>query len=473
MIPFDILANPTHENVRTLCWIWLGLFGIVLWRQWSSHRAFGLPIVYAFGLTMIHLFGAWVYGFDHYAPGTDYLVMGGSSLKVTHAGFWMSTAGFAAYVLGVLICPLFFSRDPENRQNSAFDRHVTSQLPGTLFLLALVFFFLVHPITRRIPSISALGSGGIHFSVVGVFLFCHRAYFRNDFVTFQKWLGATVGFPLFTVVTMGFMSYGIAAATTIWMLTLRFFRPRWLSLLVLAVLLFSGVTAFVNWMKYREYIRHSTKSGRFEKMAEMVEDFEIFSPYKQAHLEAIDVRLNQNDFVGKAMAWTGGHNRPFARGATIWVALTAWIPRILWPGKPTLGGSGSLVSDYTGVTVSSSTSFGVGQVMEFYINFGVTSVIIGFIVFGIALTFMDQRASYYLRQGDYWNLTRWLLPALGAMQPGGSLGEAVSACAANAILAYLFHYFIFEKYYREVPLKLTASASDIAVRGSRVPVSRG
>lgn len=472
MIPLDFLAIPSHENVRALCWIWLAIFMLLLWQQWRSKRAFGLPIVYAFGLSMIHLIGACAYGYDYYSPNSEYLLQGGFSIKVTHAGMWMSTLGFGAYVLGVMICPLFFTKDPVATQTGQLDPQVTTKLPGTLFILSLAFFFVIAPITKRIPSVSALGAGGINFSVVAVFLFCHLAYQRRDFLNFKKWMLGTAGFPLLTVVTMGFMSYGIAAAVAIWMLVLRFFRPRWLSVGVLVVVLYCGMTAFVNWMAYRDYIRRSYVSDRFSKVMTMAENFEVFDPYKQKHLEALDSRLNQNDFVGKAMFWTGVR-RPFADGSTIWVGLTAWIPRILWPGKPVLGGSGNMVTNYTGQELSETTSFGVGQVLEFYVNFGTTSVVFGFLIFGVGLAFIDQRAAFYLTHGDYWNLSRWMLPALGLIQPGGSLGEVVSALAANSVLVWLMHQFIFGKYYRLGIWAQPTSTSTNRLRGSKYPRAIG
>jgi hypothetical protein len=472
MIPLDFLATPSHENVRALCWIWLALFILLLWQQWRSKRAFGLPIVYAFGLSMIHLVGACAYGFDYYSPNSEYLQQGGFSIKVTHAGMWMSTLGLACFNLGVFICPLFFSKDPEKPKIGFLDPQVTSKLPGTLFLLSLAFFFVIAPITRRIPSVSALGAGGVHFSVVSVFLFCHLAYQRRDYLNFKKWMAGTIGFPLVTVVTMGFMSYGISAAVAVWMLVFRFFRPRWLSVGILVMILFCGLTAFVNWMSYRDYIRKSYVSDRFSKVMTMVENFQVFDPYKQTHLEFLDSRLNQNDFVGKAMFWTGVR-RPFADGSTLWVGLTAWIPRIIWPGKPVLGGSGNMVTNYTGQVLSETTSFGVGQVLEFYVNFGTTSVIFGFIIFGAGLAFIDQRAAFYLAHGDYWNLTRWMLPALGMIQPNGSLGEVVSALAANGVLIWLMHQFIFGKYYQLGVWTQNSAPDKRMLRGSKYPRAVG
>jgi hypothetical protein len=470
MIPIDLLAFPTHANVRILCAIWVTLFAILLWHQWRSPRAFGLPLVYAFGMTLIHLPGGFAYSFDYYSPSSAYLLDTGASIQVTHPGLWMSTLGFGCFVLGSLLCPLLFSVNPPPKRQT-LPPQVTSMLPGTLLLLSFAFFFVISPITKRIPSVSALGSGGIHFSVVAVFLFCHRAYHQRDLQNFRKWLVSTVGFPLVTVVFMGFMSYGIASAVAVWMLVVRFFRPRWLSLAVLGMVVYVGLTLFVNWMFYREWIRKSYVTDRIAKVQRMLDNLEVFDPYSQTHMEALDTRLNQNDFVGKTMDHTGSRNN-FANGSTLWVAFTAWIPRIIWPNKPILGGSGDLVSNATNQELNEDTSFGVGQVLEFYVNFGTPSVVLGFIIFAIALTFIDQRAAHYLSQSDYWNLTRWMLPALGMIQPNGALGEVVSAAAANAILVTLLHHAFFKKFYHDEAWNRALNQHEFSIRTSNLRGSK-
>lgn len=472
MIPVDFLSTPTHENVRILCWIWVGLFAILLYHQWRSPRAFGLPLVYASGMTLIHLPGGFAYSFDYYSPRSAYLLDFEASIQATHPGLWMSTLGFGCFVLGSLLCPLLFSVTPPQKSQT-LPPQVTFQLPGTLLLLSFAFYFVIFPITRQIPSVSALGSGGVHFSVVAVFLFCHRAFHRGDHRNFTKWLISSAIFPIFTVVFMGFMSYGIASTLAVWMLVVRFYRPRWRSLALLGVVMYIGLSVFVNWMLYRNWIRQSYVSDRIAKVQRMLDNLEVFDPYSQTHLESLDTRLNQNDFVGKTMDHTGSRNN-FANGSTLWVAFTAWIPRIIWPNKPILGGSGDLVSNATGQYLNEETSFGVGQVLEFYVNFGTPSVVLGFIIFAIALTFIDQRAAHYLSQSDYWNLTRWMLPALGMIQPNGALGEVVSAAAANAILVTLLHHAFFKNFYPNDTMGQALhhpSFRPQGVRGSKSPRS--
>jgi hypothetical protein len=469
MLPFDFLADPTKDNVRALTWLWLGLFFLLMLVQWRSPRSVGLPLTYALSFGMIHVIGSWPYCFDFYTPRSAALVQGGNSLKFSHLGLWMSTLGFACFVLGVAISRFLPRKEPPQR-SFALPPQLTSQLPGTLLLFSLAFFFVIGPVLRRVPSFGSLGVGGAFLSVIAIFLFCFRAYDQQRWQQFVGWLSSTLMFPLLTVVSMGFIGYGVAAASAVWMLVLNFAKPRLLALLVFVCLVTAGMTLYINWVISRESIRESVWGGRsisarVDQVFFMIKYFEVFDPTQQNHLELVEMRLNQNDLVGKAILHTG-NNEAFANGRTFWVALLAPIPRILWPGKPVFGGSAGVVQKHTGQKFADGTSVGAGQVLEFYINFGTYSVVIGFFLFGLVMGGLDLRAGSYLKQGDYWNMTRWLLPGIGMLQPGGLLGEVVGSVAVNTVLVQLLHHFFFAQYYQIANLPALQAAQR---RGSKVP----
>ena len=76
-------------------------------------------------------------------------------------------------------------------------------------------------------------------------------------------------------------------------------------------------------------------------------------------------------------------------GAT--VPLWALIPRAIWPDKPAVGGGQDLVSEFTGNQVCMKAPVSVsGQVLEFYMNFGMPGVLAGFAVLGFILMRLDQ-----------------------------------------------------------------------------------
>ena len=473
----NFMPTPNRDNLRELLAWWVVLFGVLLWSQWRSKRAAGLPLVYAFGLTMMHAVAAGVYCMDGYQPRSPLLTQAQYSLTNTFTGFYVAVIGFASFVFGCLICPVIF-RKSRPRLMGYPAPQITSKLPGTLLLISLLFFFFIRPIFNRLPSFGSLGSAGTYLSVLAITLYLYNAYRSGDRAQFGKWLISTTAFPAVTVLIMGFAGYGGNAAGAVWALCLRFYRPRWLGILAFSLMMYGGMTLYVNYMRERISIRESVwgqrdMSSRITKVLNIFSHFELFDIHSQAHLETVDLRMNQNDLVARAVVFIESGRVQLASGGTFYAAAVAWIPRILWPNKPATGGSGSLVSRYTGITFAAGTSVGVGQVLEFYINWKLPCVIIGFILFGLILTYIDQTASAYWVQGDLWNAVRWLLPGMGMMQSGGSMTEVVSSVAGNIVFVWLLHRFVFARYYEDVKSDpsshtLRGSRSALVARGSRL-----
>ena len=113
----------------------------------------------------------------------------------------------------------------------------------------------------------------------------------------------------------------------------------------------------------------------------------------------------------------------YARGDTLWDALLALIPRAIWPDKPITAGSGNLVSRYHRHRFAAGTSVGVGQVMEFYANFGTLGVVIGFMIMGVFVTALDWQAANGWRARDLHGFVLWFLPGIALLQVGGQLVE--------------------------------------------------
>jgi hypothetical protein len=136
----------------------------------------------------------------------------------------------------------------------------------------------------------------------------------------------------------------------------------------------------------------------------------------------------------------------FAQGSTFVDAAVAMVPRSLWPDKPVIAGSGDLVSDYTGITFAAGTSVGVGQVLEAYVNFGRTGVVATFLALGLIISYLDRRASIYLRRGQLLKFLKLYLPGLGLLQVGGAFSEATSTAAA-ALLVVIGVKYLAERLY--------------------------
>ncbi len=99
-------------------------------------------------------------------------------------------------------------------------------------------------------------------------------------------------------------------------------------------------------------------------------------------------------------------------------------------------GSGDLVSRFTGITFAEGTAVGIGQVMELYVNFGSIGVLLGFMVIGGALGFIDQNAAWYRDRGNWSRFVLWFFPGISALQVGGSLVEVTSSAAAASVVAF-------------------------------------
>src|SRR5262249_11549055 len=146
------------------------------------------------------------------------------------------------------------------------------------------------------------------------------------------------------------------------------------------------------------------------------------------HVEALDERLNQNWLVGAAVMYHEDGFSPFAYGAT--VPLWAFIPRAVWPDKPDIGGGGSVVSDFTGIQFAEGTSVGAGQVLEFYVNFGIPGVLVGFFGFGYLLMRLDRGIMSSLAASDTRAFLVRAMPGLVLLNPGGNLLELIVGGAA-------------------------------------------
>src|SRR4029450_12323638 len=94
---------------------------------------------------------------------------------------------------------------------------------------------------------------------------------------------------------------------------------------------------------------------------------------------------------------------------------------------PAVGGGRNLVSEFTGITFEENTSVGAGQVLEFYMNFGMPGVLAGFAFFGFILMRLDQAVMRTLAMGDIYGAVQSALPGLALLNPLGNLLEILVA----------------------------------------------
>ena len=157
------------------------------------------------------------------------------------------------------------------------------------------------------------------------------------------------------------------------------------------------------------------------------------------HLVALYLRLNQNLLVGAGISRHEAGLVELSYGGTVpWWLL---VPRAIWPDKPVVGGGGDLVTSFTGIEFAKGTSVGAGQVLEFYMNFGLLGVCIGFAVLGFVLMRLDYGIMRALAGGDMRGLILRAMPGLTLLQPGGNLVEIGVAAVAAFVVAHLILKF--------------------------------
>jgi hypothetical protein len=318
------------------------------------------------------------------------------------------------------------------------------------FVCALV----LQPLLGRVPTVAAVIAAGWNLVAVGLGLGAWVAWQEGRRGALLGWAGATLCVPLVTILSVGFLGYGVTSAVAVLALVATYYRPRWKVVVAMLILGYLGLSFYVTYMRDRDDIRdvvwgRESVLSRIDQLYLTISAFEWFDPYDDAQLGRIDDRLNQNYLVGAAVDFLSSRSEDFANGETMVDALRALIPRAVWPDKPLVAGSMGLVSRYTGIEFTEDTSVGLGQVLEFYINFGTGGVIVGFLMLGAILAILDAEAGRALAAGDWRAFTLWYLPGLAFLQVGGSLVEITSSAGAATATALLMTWV--PGYWRRRP----------------------
>ena len=103
--------------------------------------------------------------------------------------------------------------------------------------------------------------------------------------------------------------------------------------------------------------------------------------------------------------------------------------------------------------------------MEFYINFGVPGVLIGFAALGFALMRLDYRIMLALAAADSRGLLLRAMPGLALLQPGGNLLEILVAfVGAHAAARIIIYTGVLEMPLRVRLVQVRAPAAFPALR---------
>jgi hypothetical protein len=420
------------------------------------------------GLLMTYVLS---FGVMHWFPSTLHLLPWFETRATTLVAEGMRQSAFAMVSLcfGAEVMAWMWKRRAQYTAPPAWQyapSGVCRALDATRVGYVLVVGFVLYAILSRfigaIPGLQAIVATGSAVLVVGLSLEVWNARTTGSRAGLALWLAVPLLLPLVTVITQGFLGYGFAAMLTVYAFSANFIRPRWKVLVAASLLAYVGLSVYITYMRDRSDIRRMVWGGssftdRASQLLGTFAGMEWFDYRSQAHLDRVDSRLNQNFLVGAAVLRLDRGLVPFADGATLEDAALSVVPRVLWPNKPVVGGSGDLVSIYTGIRFAEGTSVGVGQVLECYINFGRTGIVIGFVVIGMLLVLADRSALRALERGSVFGFATRYLPALGLLQVGGSFAEVVSTAGAGLLVTVLMRAFAL-RFLPIRPAALPASA---------------
>lgn len=400
---------------------------------WRTPASVGLPVAFLASIGVIHLPGALVHALPWYVRPSHDLV---------EEGFALSTLGAVALALGHLWHHRRRRREPAPRppvrRGQAWSRR-----DGLRYLVAgLTIHLIVLPLLHGVPTLTAVLSAGLTLAVCGLQMLIYAAWVRGDRPALVRWLLVTLLFPVMTVVSGGYLGFGVAVVLGTFCFVTGFVRPRWRPYGLVLLLLYPALCVYVTYMRDRTDIRAVVWGGGalHERAGAVADTFlspELFDPFDTTHLRRFDDRLNQNILVGQAARNMERSRIEFARGGTIVDAFLALVPRALWPDKPLKAGGAEVVSRYTGQTFGGNTSVGVGTVLELYINFGAPGILLGFAALGVLLSKLDLHCGAMLAAGRQGDFLVAYLPAMSLLGSAANSFLEVSASVAGALLLAL------------------------------------
>jgi hypothetical protein len=296
-----------------------------------------------------------------------------------------------------------------------------------------------------LPSIRSAIDRGSALWMLGALSGLRFALSRGNLKATVTWATWTMVYPVLVLLLGGFLSYGSAAVIIVLSALVVSVRSLLKLTIVGTLAAYIGFTIFVNYYAHRTEYREVAWSGaslgeRVSAAADMFSGFQWFDPTDDKHLDFLDKRLNQNYFVGLAALRIDQEQISYLYGRSIWEGVLALVPRVLWPDKPVYGGSGTIVADMTGLHLNEETSWGVGNVMEFEINFGTAGVVFGFLILGFAIGWLDYKAAAADARGDIGKLILFFLVGVALTQPGASIVEMAGGAAAAAVAAYIWKW---------------------------------
>lgn len=430
--------------------LWIGLI-VAVGKMCVRSGSVGLPLAYLIAMSFMHV-GAVTYahpGYSHERHDAHWYLgsMNFTSevvLQGTFASF-LSVVGLAigCFIINITNRPARVA-PPTGRSAAGAVRGADDSLLLMLLAMAALSFVLT-AFLPPIPSIQSLINAGRNMAIVGVCLGLWLAISRADRPRFFRWIALAALVPAAYLIFWGFLSYGFMAVAVViafWVsMPRRKRRSRWFLPVFFAVGVYLLLSIFVSYMEVRDGLRDVlwSETGFRERIAAILtaaSAMTLLNPLNFAQLDWLNIRLNQNIYIGKAIWWHELNPNLQQNGATLLYALTGWIPRFLWPGKPEMGGT-EFISEHTGMVFSSSATFGSGPVFELIVNYGYLGVFFGFIAFGAILRSIDRAAWKALRHRNHLHFMRGFLVGTALINPMSTFFFLVGSAVSSFILGTL------------------------------------
>ncbi len=255
---------------------------------------------------------------------------------------------------------------------------------------------------RLIPG--QLGSGVlgsiVSWYISGIALLTviyHRYQSRTAVLLLIVFIPPTMAFSFFTGSKTLFLAPLAMVVLTRVVIT-RKIRLRWVVAGVLVISVLYPIASF-----YRDFVQAGNRLGAVQVLRDPVGALLLISnfasqfhpvEYLRQGFEATGARFDAMGITSVIVRDTPSPV-PFQNGRTIALIPIAYIPRVIWPGKP-ITTIGTWVTDnyvsVSGVKISSAT--GPSWVGELYFNFGYLGIVGGMLVLGFYFRFLHTYFFY-------------------------------------------------------------------------------
>lgn len=446
------------EQEQILPWllVWLASMLVIIGQQRRIGATAGLVVAYVLQLWLIHWLGVAIYALPWFTPPDDVLM----------AGLKESTFAIASFGIGsVFVAPALWRSKHGNDTRSSSPILAPVRMVHMYLFVGVASYVVLEPLLRNVATLNSISTATSNLLLVALALECWNGlHSTHPGRSLWRWVAFSALLPFITILTKGFLGYGFAGMLTVFAFVASFYRARWKLVLASMAVGYLALSLYVTYMRDRSEIRavvwaQEGYRSRLDAMSTTVTDFEFLDLTNFDHLGRIDERLNQTTLLGTSVLYLETRPDAFAHGRTLLDAVLSVIPRALWPDKPISSGSGNLVSEFTGLRFSEETSVGIGHIMELYVNFGRLSVVLGMIVIGTVMGWIDRNAGTAIVAGNWSRFAIWWLPGVSLLQVGGSLVDALSgAGAALAVAVAIDRYMQFRT--KAAPRRVAVQATD-------------